>query len=222
MKKGKIITISGLDRTGKTTQSKLLANSLDAIYMKFPTNDTYIGKILRSILNDNEISLHIKGNEPTEFQKIKSNCSIFQALNIVNKIEKQEEINDILNSGKNIIMDRYDIDAYVYGTQDGCNESWNRQLVTLLKPSDICIYFNGPQLNRDDKKDMYEDNSLLMENVKKHFDLIFSHTEKYSKILNIPILTTFHSNGESIEYIQERFLKFTMEWIDVLENVLRR
>lgn len=201
--KGKIITLCGLDLTGKTTQAKILANNLGAVYMKFPSEDTAIGTMIRSILNHAPVSINTNGNK-SAVEWLDRDPRTFQALNFADKINKQSKIEEILLSNTNIIMDRYDIDAYIYGIADSCGIEWTRRLNELLIPSDIAIYFNGPQYTRESSKDLYEDNQEFMTSIKNNFDRIFSTPQ--GKIFPNTKLVTFDTKNEDIEKVSNRLL----------------
>lgn len=198
--RGKIITICGLDLTGKTTQAKLLAQNLGAVYLKFPSEDTAIGTIIRSILNNAPVSINVN-NKKSAVEWLDRDPRTFQALNFADKINKQKLIEEILLSNTNIIMDRYDIDALVYGVVDGCGKNWTSELNKLLIPSDIAIYFDGPQYKRESEKDLYEDNEEFMNNIKSTFDSLFK-TSSY----NNTKLVTFNTRNEPKERVSDRLL----------------
>ena len=79
---GKIVIIEGMDKSGKTTQSKLLYNFYNKIYsgqvglLNFPDYNTRIGK---------EIELFLKGN-------IYYSNEVKHILLSANRWEKKEEI----------------------------------------------------------------------------------------------------------------------------------
>ena len=63
-KSGSFIVLEGLDRTGKTTQSKMLVetlneNGIDAVYMRYPDRTTTIGRVINDYLRDTQ-DLHDK------------------------------------------------------------------------------------------------------------------------------------------------------------------
>ena len=198
--RGKIITICGLDLVGKSTQAKLLAKNLGAVYMKFPSEDTAIGTMIRAILNNAPVSINTN-NRTSNVEWMDRDPRTFQALNFADKINKQSKIEEILLSNTNIIMDRYDIDALVYGIVDGCGKEWTNELNKLLIPSDIAIYFDGPQYKREQEKDLYEDNEEFMLNIKSNFDTLFKNS-KY----NNTKLVTFNTRNEPKEKVSERLL----------------
>ena len=106
MKKGKLIVIEGTNSSGKETQSNLLVAKLKeegipAIKMRFPDYESPTGKIIGEC---------ILGKHSTSFFKEGINeippkvAALYYAADRVYNIEK---INKLLESGTNVILDRY-------------------------------------------------------------------------------------------------------------------
>lgn len=96
-KRGKLILFEGIDGSGKTTMSKRLYNFLsdrgiDSVWLREPTNDTEWGRKIRELAATEE-------SIPVE-----------EELNYFVMDRKYDVENNIipaLNSGKNVILDRY-------------------------------------------------------------------------------------------------------------------
>lgn len=125
----KILAFSGKDRIGKTTQAKILAEKLGLTYIKFPNEEYYSGKIIRSILNE-EMPF-----EPASFQ----------ALQILNRLETFER----LDPNENYIFDRYKLSGIVYGLADGLPEEWIREVCDLLPDPYFTLVFSGKPFGTD-------------------------------------------------------------------------
>ena len=112
--RGKLIVFEGGDRSGKTTQSRLLQQAIpDSVLLRYPDRTTPLGQLLNSFLAGK-----------TEFTPAVSNllfiASLWQTL---------EEANKHLDEGRTVIMDRYTTSCFVYSLLRGVDP---QQLKTLL------------------------------------------------------------------------------------------
>ncbi|KAJ0177031.1 hypothetical protein K1T71_007040 [Dendrolimus kikuchii] len=113
MKRGALIVIEGVDRTGKSTQSKMLVNNLKkhnipAEYRNFPQRDTEIGKVINDYLaSKNDLSdeaIHL----------------LFSA----NRWERAKNIINTLEAGITIIIDRYCYSGAAFSAAKGLDLNW--------------------------------------------------------------------------------------------------
>jgi dTMP kinase len=127
--KGKLIVIEGLDKSGKTTQSKLLFDFYNNIYpeqvclINFPDYTTRIGS---------EIKLFLQG-------KIEYTNEVKHILLSANRWEKKSEIEILREQEKIIILNRYYQSNWVYGLANGMNLDWLINLDNGLPKEDIVI-----------------------------------------------------------------------------------
>jgi dTMP kinase len=108
MTKGKLIAIEGTDASGKETQTKLLyekllSNKVPVVRDTFPRYNTPTGKIIGGpLLGKPEIGKGYfsegAGNVPAK---------VASAFYVADRHYNIPFINDALNSGKNLILDRY-------------------------------------------------------------------------------------------------------------------
>ncbi len=100
LKKGKLIAFEGLDASGKTTQVNILKERLSkegksVETFKFPTNNTYYGKLLIRYLNG-------------EFGKVEEvSPYLAGVLYALDRLEIRDKINNDLNKGNIVLLDRY-------------------------------------------------------------------------------------------------------------------
>uniref|UniRef100_A0A060THF9 Thymidylate kinase n=1 Tax=Blastobotrys adeninivorans TaxID=409370 RepID=A0A060THF9_BLAAD len=91
MSRGSLILIEGLDRAGKSTQCERLKDRIGATLLKFPDRTTPIGKMINDYLtNSSDLSdeaIHL----------------LFSA----NRWEAKKTIEDLIYSGRNVVVDRY-------------------------------------------------------------------------------------------------------------------
>ncbi|GFE53266.1 thymidylate kinase [Babesia ovis] len=132
---GKLLVFEGIDRSGKTTQLKLLSQKLNAEgikhrLLKFPCYETECGKMLAA---------HLASHDA-----VRSRRSI-HLLFSANRWEMMKEIVTTLMSGTHLLVDRYAFSgvAYSVGAE---NLSYDWCVVAddgLLSP-DLVIYLDNP------------------------------------------------------------------------------
>src|SRR5205085_1706284 len=92
MKDYKIITITGPDGVGKTTQSILLQKALQpSKLLAFPDNDSWSGRIIRAILAEQNIVIETQDGRRTGHEIHKSAIP-FQYLQAISRLERKSEI----------------------------------------------------------------------------------------------------------------------------------
>ncbi|XP_059059209.1 thymidylate kinase [Achroia grisella] len=127
MKRGALIIVEGVDRTGKTTQCKELVKNLNAKnvqaeYTNFPARHTEIGKTINNYLT-------FKNNLSDEAIHL-----LFSA----NRWERAQEIRKILEQGTSLIIDRYCFSGVAYSAAKGLDLNWCKSPdVGLPKPDKV-------------------------------------------------------------------------------------
>ncbi|CAK1546994.1 unnamed protein product [Leptosia nina] len=127
VKRGALIVIEGVDRTGKTTQAKLLVESLkkrqiQAEYTNFPNRNTEIGRVINSYLTS---------------QKELSDEAI-HLLFSANRWEKCRDIINLLEKGVTVIVDRYCYSGVAFSAAKGLDLNWCKSSdVGLPKPDKV-------------------------------------------------------------------------------------
>jgi dTMP kinase len=126
---GKIIVLEGLDKSGKTTQARLLHDYLNDKYpgqtelFSFPDYSTKIGEEIRSFLDG----------------KVQYNPETKHMLLSANRWEKKDHILEAINSGKTIILNRYYQSNLVYGLANGLDFEWLSTLDRGMPKEDVTI-----------------------------------------------------------------------------------
>lgn len=105
--KGKLIVIEGIDGAGKTTQAlaltkKLTESGYNAVYSKEPTNDV-IGQFIREKILSGDMKV-----SPLALQYL------FNA----DRVMHMEKIEEILEKGTTVVMDRYFWSSVAYAMSD--------------------------------------------------------------------------------------------------------
>jgi len=176
--KGKIITISGSDGSGKQTQTKLLVERLReketrVETISFPFYESFTGKLVREYLD---------GRLGTLKEINPKLASLPYALD---RLCKKEEIEDILNKGYHLILDRYVQDNVAHqaakfsGKEREELASWIEELefkVLKLPCPDLTLYLDLPinwaekaMDNERRKKDIHESNEVYLNSVRDTF-----------------------------------------------------
>lgn len=181
MKKGKIISFEGLDKSGKHSAMDFIAECLESkgksVYkMSFPQYDTPIGKLIRS---------YLKG-------RLKLTPLAFEALQSADKLNTLDLIDDLLKKYDFILIDRYIDSQFAYGMRV-VNMDWIDKILEHLRMPDFVVYMDVSVENsmmrqgEHGENDIYESNKLLLETVKSNYENVFN--EKYrtlfSKIIKI-------------------------------------
>ncbi|MDQ6722665.1 MAG: dTMP kinase [Thermoproteota archaeon] len=164
--KGKLIVIEGLDKSGKTTQSKLLFDFYNKIYpaqvslLNFPDYTTTIGKEIRSFLQG----------------QVAYNNEVKHILLSANRWEKKPEIESLVEQNKIIILNRYYQSNLVYGLANGMNFDWLVNLDKGLPKEDIVIVLDtNPDItykrgiDNDFFLDEFEKNKNFLEKARNNY-----------------------------------------------------
>ncbi|MEO9320196.1 MAG: dTMP kinase [Nitrososphaera sp.] len=128
MARGKIIVLEGTDKAGKTTQSRMLQESLKiagkvSVVLDFPDYLTPIGGEIRAFLDGKR-----------DYQN-----QVKHLLFSANRWEKKEEIESMVENGTLVIMNRYWQSNLVYGVSNGLDEKWLLALDKGLPKEDIVL-----------------------------------------------------------------------------------
>lgn len=132
MNRGKFIVFEGIDCSGKTTQSRLIADAMGAanfpvVQFAFPDRSSPIGKILNEFLKTGTQSL------PKES---------IQLLFSANRWEVMDSIKKYISEGTTVLCDRYIASGIVYGVARGLPEKWCRMLEYGLLNPDLTCYMD--------------------------------------------------------------------------------
>lgn len=151
--RGKIIVIEGTDKAGKTSQSRMLAETLKVsgkvcVILDFPDYTTPIGMEIKAFLEG-------KRDYLPEVKHL-----LFSA----NRWEKKKEIESMLENGTIIVMNRYWQSNLVYGVANGMDTNWLLGLDKGLPKEDIVlVILVNPSISakRAETQDMFESDSQL-------------------------------------------------------------
>jgi dTMP kinase len=197
LREGHIIVLEGIDKAGKGTQCKLLQNDIikagfNCKILDFPDYSTPIGKEIRLFLDG-------RRSYPKEVQHM---------LLSVNRWEKKEEIETMLQNGTIIIMDRYYQSNIVYGLSNGLDLNWLINLDRGLPKEDIIIILEiDPETSYKRityNRDLFEKNLEFLLNVKQNY-------QKLSQVYKWRII-----NGEeTVEKIHMKISSLVKEKLNI-------
>lgn len=134
MEKGKLICIEGLDKSGKTTQSHLLVETLkslgfDAVYTTEPSGGEIGRFIERYVLR----------------RRKRVSASIEALLFAADRIDHFErEIKPMLEKGKIVVSDRYVYSSLAYQGAAGLDIEWIKEVNRMVPAPDLAIYIDVP------------------------------------------------------------------------------
>ena len=170
-KKGRFIVFEGIDGSGKTTQAKILCKRLlkmnkSVESTKEPT-DGYVGRLIRKALTGEVVLSE-------------------QAMSMLFAADRAEHILcgggilEKINSGINIVSDRYYFSSYAYNNNSDLPMDWiielNRPNRNLIKPDCIVFIDIGIDsameriIRNRGKTELYETKEKLLSVRKKFFE----------------------------------------------------
>jgi dTMP kinase len=177
---GRIIVIEGLDKSGKTTQSKLLFNYLNkkepdnVVLMSFPDYSTRIGNEIRAFLDG----------------RVSYNNETKHILLAANRWEKKQDIENFLNKGKTVIMNRYYQSNLAYGLANGLQIGWLENLDNGLPKEEITIILDVlPEVSVR----RAESNNFTPDEFERNSEFLFKARNEYlrlAKTLNWKVISS--------------------------------
>lgn len=167
--RGKMIVLEGLDKSGKTTQSRLLFDYLNVKnkntvkLLEFPDYTTRIG---------NEIRLFLDGQ--VDYSK-----EIIHMLLSANRWEKKNLIEELLKNNYTIILNRYYHSNFAYGLAHDLDLDWLINLDKGLPKEDVTIVLDiDPHisfkrgLDNNFTLDEFERNKLFLQRARENYLLL--------------------------------------------------
>ena len=205
VKRGALIIFEGLDRIGKTTQSKLLHEhlstecGLSCERLAFPDRSTQIGSLidryLRREVDFNDQTIHL----------------LFSA----NRWECMDDMRKKLLQGCTLIVDRYAYSGVAFSQAKGLDQSWCQSCdVGLIKP-DLVLYFHRPQQSNcvQYHGDERYETKQFQEKVESYFEQFRSSSHQWKDINVINSTDTQMRDRESIQLEIRGYVK------DALANI---
>lgn len=174
--KGFFIALEGIDGSGKSTQSKLLAKKLaekgHSVYETFEPTDGMIGKLIQKILR-----------EHTELS-----AEALALLFVADRFEHSKQIQNALDAGKIVVSDRYLLSTLAYQGAQGADVEFLKQLhVSLPKPDLTIVLDIEPEksLSRTSTEEKFEKFEFLSKVRQKYLEL--AGTEKNVAVISAEV-----------------------------------
>ncbi|CAL5441018.1 unnamed protein product [Camellia sinensis] len=131
--RGALIVLEGLDRSGKTLQSRKLISYLEGLSYsveswRFPDRNTGVGQMISSYLaNKSELDDHT-----------------IHLLFSANRWEKRSLMENKLRSGTTLIVDRYSFSGVAFSSAKGLDIEWCKAPEMGLLAPDLVLYLDIP------------------------------------------------------------------------------
>jgi len=167
MNRGALIIVEGLDRSGKSTQCRLLGQRLNALghktkNLRFPDRTTSTGKIINEYLSDKDNKL---------------DDHAVHLLFSSNRWEQVDSMLEDLNNGITLIVDRYAFSGVAYSSsKPGLSVDWCKSPDRGLPKPDMVLFF---EVSEDVAKQRAEfgneryEATDIQRSVRKKFELLF-------------------------------------------------
>jgi dTMP kinase len=129
--RGKLIVLEGIDKSGKSTQAKLLQKHVpNSVLLSFPNRSNATGSLIHSYLQSK--------------QELENHC--IHLLFSATRWEDKDKILSYLEQGIHVILDRYVTSGWVYSIAKGMDPTWCKMADRgLLRPDLTFLIHVHPQ-----------------------------------------------------------------------------
>ena len=208
--KGKFIVFEGCDKSGKSTQCKMLSESMkNNLRLSFPERDSLIGSIIDSYLKK-----EITYDNPT----------VIELLFKANRLEFQGKIKESLDKGINVVCDRYFYSglAYNYAKKAIADPENPIDIVqdmeysvdydkSLIHPDYIFYIVRDSNKRKDDFDNEIYDSLPFQRKVQEAFDTMFACEQKLSFISSQKTKIVKLHNDSTIENLNDKIISILNE-----------
>lgn len=163
--RGRLIAIEGIDQSGKRTQAILLSKHLASkgyrvAVWDFPDYGTPLGRLLKA---------YLAGRNRLDYHTV-------HLIYAANKWERAKELERVIGSGRNIIVNRYSPSNLAYGVAHGLPLDWLKSLENgLPKPDMVFVLDIAPQSSfrrKAERRDIHEDDRQYLKKVRNAYLLL--------------------------------------------------
>lgn len=167
------IVLEGIDGCGKSTQSKRLVEKLGSKFWKFPNKDTPTGRLIYSHLARDWRTRVEQVICPAGFDDDTLDATVFQALQVMNRLEVAQELDKDMKGPRDVVMDRYWPSGYAYGSAEGLDGEYLINVHSMLPQPDVFLLLDvdvkDSKERRPERRDRYEENSTFMTLVAQNY-----------------------------------------------------
>ncbi|XP_061377172.1 uncharacterized protein LOC133318846 [Danaus plexippus] len=197
-KRGALIVIEGVDRTGKTTQCRNLVEGLKnkdvaAMYSNFPDRTSEIGKVINHYLT----------------RKTEMSDETIHLLFSANRWEKCGEIIKQLETGTTLIIDRYCYSGVAFSGAKGLDINWCKNSDVGLPKPDKVFFLNMPLETAMQRNGFGNERYEVKNFQKKVLDVYMQLKDEKWDILDA---------NRPMDIIQEELLQKTLEVVKNVSN----
>ena len=133
------IVIEGIDRSGKSTQTKMLFDKLKKCGLStemfsFPNYPSLTGKFISEHLHK---KIFLLEDNVTHGQRSTHDALVFQCVQTCDKYAMASKIMEVLRRGNTVVCDRWWQSAFVYGADDGLDLQWLKDVHSCLPQADL-------------------------------------------------------------------------------------
>jgi dTMP kinase len=197
MKKGKLITLYGINNIGKSTQAKYLVDNLrkngyDTVLVKYPVYDLEPS----GIYLNNTLRAHHGRQDITEEE--------LQMWFTINRYQFEPTLKSWLDEGKIVVAEDYTGTGLAWGSAKGAKLDWLTSLNKFLIKEDFAILLKGRRnLHAKEEKHIHENNDDLIEACQFILENL-ADSLKWTKLLVKPSIT---ETAKDIWELVDKFLK---------------
>lgn len=171
------VCIEGPDGSGKTSQSKALAEWMGAEWRCFPDRTTPVGRLIDAHLKNQWTAVHTNGGSSLlGDDSLKTDALMFQGLQLANRTEVMPDILASLRTGKSVVCDRYWGSGFAYGAADGLDKEYLIRIHRLLPEPALNVLIDvdvdtaiARMASRGVAKERYEGNREFMKTVADNY-----------------------------------------------------
>nr|CAH7712160.1 unnamed protein product [Callosobruchus chinensis] len=204
LKRGALIVIEGVDRSGKSTQCKKLVESLKqkdiaANLINFPDRSTLTGHLINDYLKNKTCKL---------------NDQTIHLLFSANRWENLEKMKSMLYDGVTLVVDRYSYSGIAFSSAKkvlGIDYEWCKQPENGLPKPDVVFLLTLSEeemLIRPGFGDERYENVETQRKVAKVFERLYKEGDNWVKI----------DAAESVQQVHESLLSQCLKKIEAVKN----
>jgi dTMP kinase len=199
--RGLFILFEGLDKSGKSTQTQLLCQALNnkncpSEILRFPNRDTSMGGLINGYLT----------------KEIELEDHAVHLLFSANRWESVNTMKDKLNSGINLIVDRYSYSGVAYSAAKSTMDfEWCKTCEIGLPKPDLICFMDTKTVDMNDREcfgDERYESTAFQRQVYKNFNKLFN----LDNVTDQGLLVL--DAKDSIESLHEQILNYSLEIIN--------
>lgn len=179
------IVVEGIDGCGKSSHVERLVKKLGAHYRKFPNKDTPTGKAIYAHLEYKWVAKIFEASysEPVNLPNL--DPLVFQALQLMNRMEMAKELQSLFTSSKSTVLDRYWTSGFAYGAASGLDKDYLVNVHSTLPIADLYLLLDidleNSMSRRPERRDRYERDAQFLGDVIKNYRELWLSMSKSAK-----------------------------------------